>query len=244
MRNENQEMSLAKHFAELRIRLIFSLLFFCFTSTASYLYGKEIYQFLLTPFIDAANGVANHRLIYTNPAEAFITYIKLAFYCGLFLALPIFFAEIYLFCSPGLYRSEKRNFIMVFFGTILLFFLGGAFAFKFVLPAALKFFLSFEVSGLGGEVLPVNLETRISDYLSFVLSLVFGFGVAFILPILLLILIKAKLISVDSLRRKRRYWIVFIFVVSAILTPPDVLSQVSLAFALVLLFEIVILIGR
>lgn len=245
-KNEDQanQMSLTAHFVELRNRLIFSLIFFCLSFGISYFFAKEIYQFLLGPFVEAAGGNSGHRLIYTSPAEAFITYIKLAFYCALFVSLPIFFAEIYLFIAPGLYKHEKRNVAAIFFGTSFLFFLGGIFAFALVLPAALKFFLSFEVVRLGGDVLPVSLETRISDYLSFVLSLIFGFGIAFILPVFLLILVKMKLISVDSLRRKRRYIIVFIFAISAILTPPDILSQIALALALMLLFELVILIGR
>lgn len=243
--NRTSEMTLGEHFSELRKRAIFSLLFFFASFLLCYFFAKEIYQFLLEPFIEISKNNQNRKLIYTSPTEAFITYLKLSFYCGLFLSLPIFISEIYLFLSPALYKNEKKNIITIFLGTTFLFFCGAIFAFIFILPIALEFFASFENQGFR-EVgnFPIILETKISDYLNFVLSLIFGFGLAFILPILLLFLIKAGFLSVNDLRSKRRYCIVLIFILSAILTPPDVLSQASLAILLILLFEIVILIGK
>lgn len=237
-------MTLQEHLRELRSRVIFSVIFFCVTFFLCYFFAQEIYKFLLQPFIDVSNQ-QNRKLIYTSPAEAFVTYLKLSFSSGLFFSTPIFLAEIYLFLAPALYKNEKKNVLLVIFFSPFLFLCGAIFAYYFILPLALQFFASFETQGLAGyENFSIQLETRLSEYLNFVSNLLFGFGLAFQLPILLLLLIKLDLLSANGLRQKRRYWIVIIFVVAAILTPPDVVSQLSLAVLLILLFEITILIGK
>ena len=184
-------------------------------------------------------------MIYTSPGEAFTTYLKLSFSSSLFFSFPIFVTEIYLFLSPALYKNEKKNILLIFFFAPFLFLCGAIFAYFFILPATLEFFSSFEVKGSAADaIIAIQLETKISEYLSFVTKLLLGFGIAFQLPILLLFLIKVGFLSANDLRRKRRYWIVIIFILAAILTPPDVMSQISLASLLILLFEIVILIGN
>ncbi len=238
-------MTLQEHFQELRRRIIFSVMFFLFSFVACYFFSKEIYNFLLQPFLEISRENQNRKLIYTGPAEAFMTYLKLSFYSAIFFSFPIFAAEIYLFLSPALYKNEKKNILLIFFSSPFLFLCGAIFAYYFILPVALQFFASFETQGFAAYTnFSIQLETRLSEYLNFVINLLFGFGIAFQLPILLLLLIKVGCLSANDLRRKRRYWIVIIFVVAAILTPPDVMSQMSLAILLIILFEIVILIGK
>ena len=238
-------LTLQQHFAEFRQRIIFSVIFFLGTFITCYFFSQEIYNFLLQPFADISQNNHNRKLIYTGPSEAFMTYLKLSFSSAIFFSFPIFIAEIYLFLSPALYKNEKKNILLIFFFSPFLFLCGAIFAYYFILPATLQFFSSFEVQGSAASSnFPILLETKLSEYLNFVTNLLFGFGIAFQLPILLLFLIKVGCLSANDLRNKRRYWIVFIFVMSAILTPPDVLSQMSLAILLILLFEIVILIGK
>jgi len=245
MKNKNSEMTIGSHFNELRTRAMICVLFYVVIFAICYFYSKEIYHFLLQPFIDVSQNNQNRKLIYTSPTEAFMTYLKLSFYSSLFFSLPIFFAEFYLFLSPALYKNEKKNVLFTIFFSSFLFLFGAIFCYFFILPMALKFLSSFEnISSIDDSTLPILLETKISDYLNFTINLLFGFGIAFLSPILLLFLIKGGYVKVKDLRSKRRYWIVIIFILSAILTPPDILSQISLAILLIILFEIVILLGK
>jgi len=238
-------MTLQEHFFELRRRIFFSLFFFFVAFVLSYFFSEKIYEFLLQPFAEISDSSQNRRLIYTSPAEAFITYFKLSFFSALFFSAPIFCAEIYLFLSPALYKNEKKNILTVFFSSVFLFLFGAIFAYYFVLPSALGFFASYETQGFVATTnFSIHLETRISEYLNFVTNFLFAFGIAFQLPILLLFLIKLGCLSVDDLKQKRRYWIVIIFIVAAVLTPPDVLSQISLAIPMIFLFEVAVLIGK
>ena len=245
MKNKNSEMTIGSHFNELRSRAMICILFYIVIFVLCYLFSKEIYHFLLKPFIEVSQNNQNRKLIYTSPTEAFTTYLKLSFYSSLFFSFPVFFAELYLFLSPALYKNEKKNILLTIFFSSFLFLFGAIFCYFFVLPMALKFFSSFEnLSSVDDSTLPILFETKISDYLNFTINLLFGFGIAFLSPILLLFLIKGGYVKVKDLRSKRRYWIVIIFILSAILTPPDILSQISLAILLIILFEIVILLGK
>lgn len=237
------KMTLQNHLEELRKRIIFSIIFFFSSFCICYFFAAEIYQFLLQPFSEIFLNNQNQRLIYTSPAEAFITYLKLSFYSSLFFSFPVFASQFYFFISPGLYKNEKKNILSILFFCPFLFLLGAFLAYFLILPLALKFFASFEFQG-SETSLPIHLETRISEYLQFVINLLFGFGIAFQLPIMLLFLIKVGVLSTESLKRTRKYWIVVIFIIAAILTPPDVLSQLSLAIPMIFLFEIAILISK
>jgi sec-independent protein translocase protein TatC len=238
-------MTLQEHFRELRFRVIFSLIFFICSFCVCYYFSEEIYRTLLKPFIDISQNNKNRILIYTSPAEAFTTYLKLSLSSAIFFSFPIFAAEFYLFLSPALYKHEKKNILLIFLTAPSLFLCGAIFAYYFILPVALQFLESFETPSVSSATsLPIELQTRVSEYLKFVTNLLFGFGVAFELPILLLFLIKIGFLSVSDLRKKRRYWIVSIFIVAAILTPPDIISQISLAIPMIILFEIAILIGH
>ncbi|MBU6339140.1 MAG: twin-arginine translocase subunit TatC [Rickettsiales bacterium] len=236
-------MTLQNHLEELRQRIIFSVIFFFVAFCTCYFFAEEIYQFLLQPFSEISLSNQNHRLIYTNPAEAFITYLKLSFYSSLFFSFPVFASQFYFFISPGLYKNEKKNILLILFFCPFLFLFGAFLAYFLILPLALQFFASFEFQG-SATSLPIHLETRISEYLHLVINLVFGFGIAFQLPIMLLFLIKVGVVSTEDLKKKRKYWIVVIFIIAAILTPPDVLSQLSLAIPMIFLFEIAILVSK
>lgn len=245
MKNNQSLMSLQEHFYELKKRILFSLIFFIIFFVLSYFFSQQIYNFLLQPFIETSQNDQHRKIIYTSPTEAFTTYLKLSLYSALFFSLPIFITQIYLFLSPALYKKEKRNIIFIFFSAPILFLIGAIFAYYLILPQALQFFSSFEYQDFTSQNnFSIQLETRISEYLNFVANLILGFGIAFQLPNLLIFLIKYDCLSTNDLRKRRKFWIVIIFILSAILTPPDVLSQISLAILLILLFEIVILIGK
>lgn len=238
---DNKLMNMAEHLSELRKRITFCSIFFLIIFFICYNYAGEIYQFLLSPLVDASTIDKHHRIIYTSPSEAFTTYLRLSFYAAFFFSFPIFAAEFYLFLAPALYKKEKKIILTILFFVPLLFFLGAIIAYFFILPLALKFLLSFEIQGL--NAVDISLEAKISEYFNLVTNVLFGSGIIFQSPLCLLFLIKVGFVSINDLRKRRRYWIVFIFILAAILSPPDVLSQLSLAIPMIFLFEIVILVS-
>ncbi len=232
-------MPLLAHLVELRKRLMWSIgtLFICFIFC--YHFSTQIYSFLAQPLADILQTKTgtDRRLIYTALYEAFFTYIKVAFFGGAFMAFPVIASQIYLFVAPGLYRSEKRAFLPFLIASPVLFLLGAALAYYFIFPVAWRFFLSFETpTGAGG--LPIELQAKVSEYLDLVMKLIFAFGLAFQLPVLLTLLAKVGIISSKSLKKMRRYAYVGMFIVAAILTPPDIITQCGLALPLIGLYEI------
>jgi sec-independent protein translocase protein TatC len=186
---------------------------------------------------------STQRLIYTGLGEAFFTYIKVAFFAGIFLTFPILAVQIWAFIAPGLYRREKRAFLPFLMATPVLFFAGGATVYYGVMPLAWEFFLSFQ-SGGDDTGLPIQLEARVSEYLSLVMVLIFAFGLCFQLPVLLCLLARAGMVEADMLARRRKYAIIGVFVVAAFITPPDVISQIALALPILALYEVSILLVR
>ncbi len=238
----DKPMPLLDHLIELRRRLLWSAVAFALCFAVCYHFSTEIYSFLAQPLADilVQKTGQNRRLIFTQLYEAFFTYLKVAFFGAAFVSFPVVATQVYMFVAPGLYRSEKRAMLPFLVATPFLFVLGAALAYYFVFPAAWRFFLSFE-SPDGGGGLPVQLEAKVSEYLSLVMKLIFAFGLAFQLPVLLTLLAKVGIISSAGLKKYRRYAYVGMFIVAAIITPPDVITQTGLAVPLILLYELSIL---
>ncbi|HZH46708.1 MAG TPA: twin-arginine translocase subunit TatC [Roseococcus sp.] len=232
-------MPLIDHLMELRTRLLWSVGAFIIAFAICYYFSTQIYGFLARPLatILFEQGGGDRRMIFTALYEAFFTYLKVAFFGAVFFSFPIWATQLWLFVAPGLYRSEKRAVLPFIIASPFLFLLGAALAYYFIFPLAWHFFISFETPAGAGSV-PIQLEAKVSEYLSLVMHMILAFGFAFQMPVLLTLLCKVGILNVDSLRKGRRYAIVGMFVLAAIITPPDVISQIGLALPLILLYEI------
>jgi sec-independent protein translocase protein TatC len=234
---ESSKAPLLEHLVELRKRLIYALLSFAIAFVICFAFSKEIYAFLTEPMARAMVGHPNKHLIYTAVYETFFTYMKVGLFAGLCLSFPLIAAQIWLFVAPGLYKHEKHAFLPFLAASPALFLVGAAFVYYVMLPFALKFFLGFETPGTANTP-GIELQAKVSDYLDFVTTLIFAFGLTFQLPVLLTLLGKVGIVSSHLLRKVRRYAIVAVTALASFITPPDIFSMICLIVPLILLYEV------
>ncbi len=232
---EATKAPLIEHLIELRRRLLWSMLAIAIAFAICFWFAKPIYNLLVWPYRVAVGLDTPIEMIFTAPQEFFFTQVKLALFGAIFIAFPVIASQIYMFVAPGLYRSERQAFLPFLIATPILFLLGAALVYFVAMPLAMKFFLSMQETGSGP--VQIVLTARVSEYLSLIMTLILGFGICFQLPVLLTLLARAGFITADGLRSYRRHAILGVFVVAAVLTPPDPISQISLAIPTILLYE-------
>ena len=230
------EAPLIEHLTELRTRLIYSIIALAVLFLLCFFVADQIYAFLLGPFVAAAGSPEAVRLIYTAPQEFFFTKLSVALFSAIFLAFPIIASQIYAFVAPGLYKNERMAFLPYLVATPICFLVGAALVYYGVMPLALGFFLGMQQTDPSGVT--IEMVTRVSEYLSLIMTLLLAFGVCFQLPVILTLLAQIGLIGVDNLKKWRKYAIVAIIIIAAFLTPPDPISQIGLAVPLLLLYEL------
>tara|TARA_A100000164_G_C21911591_1_gene775898 strand:- start:382 stop:1140 length:759 start_codon:yes stop_codon:yes gene_type:complete len=239
--NQNEKGSFVSHLTELRSRLISTFVFFLISFIICYIFSEQIYSFLVKPYSDAIiESNLDRRLIFTALHEAFLTYLKVAFFASFFISSPIFLTQIWKFVAPGLYKNEKKALLPYLISTPILFMVGGMIVYYLIMPLAINFFLSFETVAQNDSI-AIQLEAKVNEYLSLIMRLIFAFGISFQLPVVLSLLARIGVIDSLYLKTRRKYVVVIIFAVAAILTPPDPITQIGLALPLLLLYEISIL---
>jgi sec-independent protein translocase protein TatC len=244
---ESSSAPLMTHLIELRTRLIWAIGGFFVAFLVCFFFAKQLFNLLVIPFQWATAWAGldptNVDLIYTAPQEFFFTQIKLGAFGGMILAFPLIATQIYKFIAPGLYRNERSAFLPFLFASPLLFLLGAALVYFFFTPMVMWFFLSMQQVGPEAEV-QISLLPRVSEYLSLIMTLIFSFGLVFQLPVVTTLMARAGLLSAQGLADKRKWAIVIAFVVAAVLTPPDPVSQIGLAVPTIILYEVSIWLAR
>ncbi|PCH80130.1 MAG: twin-arginine translocase subunit TatC [Hyphomicrobiales bacterium] len=240
---EESKAPLIEHLVELRNRLMKSVIAVFIGFVVCFFFASDIFNILIVPYEKAAGKEREIELIFTAPQEYFFTQLKLAFFGSMILMFPVLAGQIYRFVAPGLYKNEKGAFLPFLFATPILFAIGASLVYFFIMPMAMSFFLSMEQQG-GPGVATIRHLPKVSEYLGLVTTLIFAFGLVFQLPVALSLLGKAGIVSSAGLATKRKYAVVVAFIMAAVLTPPDPVSQIGLAVPTLLLYEISILCVR
>ena len=236
------ELTILDHLKELRLRIIHSLIFFLISFIVCYSFKNEIYNLITYPLTKILNeNNIQSKIIYTKITENFTSTLSIILSSSIFISIPYWAIELWLFITPALYKDEKKYFFPYIFITPILFLCGVIFCYFLVLPPTFSFFINF---GNQGRATPLLLEAKITDYIDLTTSLLNAFGICFLTPIFLILLTKYNIISRESLKKYRKYAIIIIFTIAAILTPPDVLSQFLLALPLITMYEISILLSK
>jgi sec-independent protein translocase protein TatC len=236
-----KRLTLAKHMLELRKALIRVVMCFLAAFACGYYYAEELYGLLLKPYILATSATSERLLIYTSLTEAFMSYIELAFATAILITLPVLCVQILWFVDPGLAKSEKSLARILLLAMPVLFTVGLYVAYRYVLPTAWRFFLSFENADFAGLGIPLKAHLKLGEYLSLCVQIMLAFGLAFQLPVACVFLNRIGVLPVSTLKSHRKIVIVVIFTIAAIITPPDALSQIMLACAMILLYELAIM---
>ncbi|WP_208248065.1 twin-arginine translocase subunit TatC [Rhizobium sp. T1470] len=244
---EDKPQPLIEHLMELRTRLMWSIGAFFVAFIVCFIFAKHLFNALVYPYkwavIWAHLDVSKAQLIYTAPQEFFFTQVKVAMFGGLVIAFPIIAAQIYKFVAPGLYKNERAAFLPFLIASPVLFLMGASLVYFFFTPMVMWFFLTMQQAPGEGDV-AISLLPKVSEYLSLIMTLVFSFGLVFQLPVVTTLLARVGLLTSDWLREKRKFAIVLAFIVAAVLTPPDPMSQIGLALPTILLYEISIYAAR
>lgn len=237
---EDSRAPLMEHLIELRTRLMWSVAAIVVMFGVCFYFAEDIFNILLYPYERAAGDQENLKLIYTAPQEYFFTQLKLALFGAIFFAFPVIATQIYMFVAPGLYKKERGAFFPYLIATPVLFIAGGSLVYYVIMPLAFTFFLGMQQAGGDGQA-AIELLPRVSEYLGLIMLLIFAFGLCFQLPVVLTLLARVGLVNAPQLRKGRKYAVVAVFAVAAVMTPPDIISQVGLALPTMILYEISII---
>lgn len=234
---ENSAAPLVEHLVELRQRLIKALIAVAIVFVIAFIFADQIFQILVIPYERAAGENQNLKLIFTAPQEYFFAQLRIALFTALFVAFPVIASQVYKFVAPGLYKNERSAFLPFLVATPILFLLGASLVFFVVMPLAMTFFLSMQLTGPDVRT-SIELLPKVSEYLGLIMTLIFAFGLVFQMPVVISLLARAGFVTEQGLKDKRKYAVVLTFVAAAVLTPPDPVSQIGLAVPTLLLYEL------